>query len=130
MPNKLFLNETQLEQLGFIQRGSGDDPRDLWHEIELFKDAETVTLDYDAYRDFSLCMPDFSIPLNFQTADEVKFFISIFKRKYNHAFSFLLNIADGKDSSKVCGKKNCSEPVYEFGQCFKHYCISEEQNNC
>lgn len=26
----------------------------------------------------------------------------------------------------VCEKKNCNEPVYEFGLCFKHYCISEE----
>lgn len=27
----------------------------------------------------------------------------------------------------VCSKKNCNELVYEFGQCFKHYCISEHQ---
>ena len=26
----------------------------------------------------------------------------------------------------VCGKKDCNEPVYEFGLCFKHYCISIE----
>ena len=30
------------------------------------------------------------------------------------------------DGVAVCGKKNCTEPVYEFGLCFKHYCISEE----
>lgn len=27
----------------------------------------------------------------------------------------------------VCGRKKCQEPIYEFGLCFKHYCISQEQ---
>lgn len=26
-----------------------------------------------------------------------------------------------------CSHKNCNEPVYEFGVCFKHYCIEEHK---
>lgn len=25
--------------------------------------------------------------------------------------------------SSICSVKKCPEPVYEFGYCFKHYCI-------
>ena len=32
-----------------------------------------------------------------------------------------------KHKAETCSKNNCNEPVYEFGQCFKHYCISEHQ---
>ena len=35
-------------------------------------------------------------------------------------------LAVSNNEVAVCEKKNCTEPVYEFGLCFKHYCISEE----
>ena len=31
-----------------------------------------------------------------------------------------------KNEVALCAKKGCNEPVYEFGYCLKHYCISEE----
>lgn len=95
--SKIYPTPEELEKLGFEQKGSGDDPRDFWHEIDLSnKEASEneITLELDAYFDFCLNMPKFlePVPLNFKSIKEIETFISIFKRPWNGAFSGLLDI--------------------------------------
>ncbi len=95
---RFYPSREELEKLGFIQKGCGDDPRDFWLEIDLCNDytkENEITLQYDAYCDFTLYLPELTepIPLNFQSVDEISIFIQIFKRPYNHAFAGLIDIA-------------------------------------
>jgi hypothetical protein len=95
--SKIYPTQEELTSLGFELKGEGGDPRDFWHEIDLSNEEahkNDVYLSLDAYSDFYLeyeedCPP---IPLNFQSIDEIRIFISVFKRPFNHAFSSLLDI--------------------------------------
>lgn len=94
---KIYLSAVELEKLGFKKQGSGNDPRDFWHEIDLSnKEASgnEISLNMDAYFDFSLYIPELyePIPLNFKSLQEIETFISVFKRPWNGAFSGLLDI--------------------------------------
>lgn len=46
-------------------------------------------------------------------------------KKYSEVNKLNL-IPVSKNEVALCAKKGCNEPVYEFGYCLKHYCISEE----
>ncbi|HPI43695.1 MAG TPA: hypothetical protein PLH91_00555 [Tenuifilaceae bacterium] len=94
---KIYPTQEELEKLGFVQKGEGDDPRGFWHEIDLgndFTDENNITLELDAYFDFTLCLPDLTnpVPLNFQSVNEISIFIQIFKRPCNHAFLGLMDV--------------------------------------
>lgn len=99
--SKIYPSLEELINLGFEQKGSGDDPRDFWHEIDLSnKEASEneISLQLDAYFDFSLYMPELTepIPLNFKSIQEIETFISIFKRPWNGAFSGMLDICSSQ----------------------------------
>jgi len=99
--SKIYPTSEELVKLGFVKKGNGDDPRDFWHEIDLSnKEASDneLTLDLDAYFDFSLNMPELlePIPLNFKSVEEIETFISVFKRPWNGAFSGMLDIFNSK----------------------------------
>jgi hypothetical protein len=95
---RLILDGAQLENLGFVEKNNGgDDPRDYWYEIQLSNPEKIndvdVTLCCDGYLDFSLTIEDSdNVPLNFKNSDEIKLFIEVFTRPYNHAFSFILDV--------------------------------------
>jgi hypothetical protein len=99
---KFYPNHEDLIDLGFqhLHSGEGEDPRDFWYEIDLTnkewnKDL-SITLCLDAYFDFNLHISELedSIPLNIQSIEELKVFISILSRPVNQAFSFLLDLSD------------------------------------
>ena len=99
--SKIYPSSEELVKLGFEQKGSGDDPRDFWHEIDLSnKEASEndISLQLDAYFDFSLYMPELTepIPLNFKSIQEIETFISIFKRPWNGAFAGMLDICSSQ----------------------------------
>jgi hypothetical protein len=95
--SKIYPSSEELVKLGFEQKGSGDDPRDFWHEIDLSnKEASEneITLELDAYFDFVLNIPELTepIPLNFKSIQEIEIFISVFKRPWNGAFAGMLDV--------------------------------------
>ena len=53
-------------------------------------------------------------------------FIAAMEEYAEQQVKLLVTPAVSNNEVAVCEKKNCTEPVYEFGLCFKHYCISEE----
>lgn len=89
--SKIYPTEDQLRKLGFEHKGQGYDPRDFWWEMSLKNDEfqHEVTLELDAYFDFSLNIPELTdpIPLNFQSVEEIEIFSACFKRPWNHAFT-------------------------------------------
>lgn len=96
---RLILSDDELEKLGFerMTNGKEDDPFGFWFEIRLSeKDSsgDYLALECDAFRDFSLTHPVFveSTALNFKSKDEIEAFVQPFKREYNHAFSFMLDL--------------------------------------
>lgn len=95
---RFYPTQEELEKLGFVEKGEGNDARDFWLEIDLCNDytkENEITLQYDAYCDFTLYLPGLteSVPLNFQSVNELAIFIQIFKRPYNHAFAGLFDMA-------------------------------------
>lgn len=75
--SKIYPSLEELEKLGFEQKGSGDDPRNFWHEVDLSNKESSeneITLQLDAYFDFSLNMPELTepIPLNFKNIQEIE----------------------------------------------------------
>lgn len=97
---KIYPTPEQLKNLGFSKKGSGDDPRDFWYELDLSNDLSNpnkLKLELDAYFDFSLNFSDEElIPISFQNIQEIELFISIFKRPSNHAFSQIIDICSKK----------------------------------
>ena len=98
--NKIYPSESELLELGFEEKNNGGDhPFDYWYEIDLTNKESSpykIILAMDGAFDFSLEIEglDDNIPLNFQSVEEIKVFISIFKRPYNHMFSSLLDVSE------------------------------------
>jgi hypothetical protein len=95
--SKIYPTPDELEQLGFKRKGKGEDPRDYWFEIDLSNyeaSGNSIDLTLDAYFDFTLNMPELieGIPLNFRSIEEIRIFIDVFKRPYNHAFAGFVDI--------------------------------------
>ena len=94
---KMYLSHENLDYIGFTRKGQGEDPRDFWYEVDL-SNAEShkdkIVLCVDCFSDASLQLEDYdlSIPLNFQSIQEIEQFIKAFKRPFNHAFSSLLDL--------------------------------------
>ena len=82
---KLYPREIELVKMGFQKKGEGDDPRDFWHEIDLWDITnidQKLLLEVNAYSDFTLSIPElhFSVPIIFNSNLEIETFISIFRR--------------------------------------------------